>query len=81
MEIYECILALIGGVGVFILAMKLLSDSLTEIAGDRMKTLLEKIAGNRIKGVLVGALSNAVIQSSSATTIMVIGFVKPMLWT
>ena len=76
MEIYECILALIGGVGVFILAMKLLSDSLTEIAGDRMKTLLEKIAGNRIKGVLVGALTTAVIQSSSATTVMVLGFVN-----
>ena len=76
MEIYECILALIGGVGVFILAMKLLSDSLSEIAGDRMKTLLLKIAGNRIKGVLVGALTTAVIQSSSATTVMVIGFVN-----
>ena len=76
MEIYECILSLIGGVGVFILAMKLLSNSLTEIAGDRMKNLLEKIAGNRIKGVLVGALTTAVIQSSSATTVMVIGFVN-----
>ena len=76
MEIYECILALIAGVGVFILAMKLLSDSLNEIAGEKMKTLLEKIAGNRIKGVLVGALATAVIQSSSATTVMVIGFVN-----
>ena len=76
MEVYECILSLIAGVGVFILAMKLLSDSLNEIAGERMKTLLEKIAGNRIKGVLVGALVTAVIQSSSATTVMVIGFVN-----
>ena len=76
MEIYECILSLIGGVGVFILAMKLLSNSLNEIAGERMKTLLEKIAGNRIKGVLVGALVTGVIQSSSATTVMVIGFVN-----
>jgi len=76
MEIYECILSLIAGVGVFILAMKLLSDSLNEIAGERMKTLLEKIAGNRIKGVLVGALVTGVIQSSSATTVMVIGFVN-----
>ena len=76
MEIYECILALIAGVGVFILAMKLLSNSLNEIAGERMKTLLEKIAGNRIKGVLIGALVTAVIQSSSATTVMVIGFVN-----
>ena len=56
--------------------MKLLSDSLNEIAGEKMKTLLEKIAGNRIKGVLVGALATAVIQSSSATTVMVIGFVN-----
>ena len=56
--------------------MKLLSDSLNEIAGEKMKTLLEKIAGNRIKGVLVGALVTAVIQSSSATTVMVIGFVN-----
>ena len=76
MEIYECILALIAGVGVFILAMKLLSDSLNEIAGEKMKSLLEKIAGNRIKGVLIGALVTAVIQSSSATTVMVIGFVN-----
>ena len=76
MEVYECILSLIAGVGVFILAMKLLSDSLNEIAGEKMKTLLEKIAGNRIKGVLVGALVTAVIQSSSATTVMVIGFVN-----
>jgi len=76
MEIYECILALISGVGVFILAMKLLSDSLNEIAGERMKILLEKIAGNRIKGVLVGALVTGIIQSSSATTVMVIGFVN-----
>ena len=76
MEIYECILALIGGVGVFILAMKLMSDSLTQIAGDSMKRLLEKLAGNRFKGVLIGALVTAVIQSSSATTVMVIGFVN-----
>ena len=76
MQVYECILSLIGGVGVFILAMKLMSTSLNEIAGERMKVLLEKIAGNKIKGVLIGALVTAVIQSSSATTVMVIGFVN-----
>ena len=76
MEIYECILSLIAGVGVFILAMKLMSDSLNAIAGARMKAMLEAIAGNRFKGVLVGALVTAVIQSSSATTVMVIGFVN-----
>ena len=56
--------------------MKLLSDSLNEIAGERMKLILEKIAGNRIKGVLVGALVTGVIQSSSATTVMIIGLVN-----
>jgi len=81
MQVYECILSLIGGVGVFILAMKLMSDSLNEIAGERMKNLLEKIAGNRIKGVLIGALVTAVIQSSSATTVMVIGFVNANVMT
>ena len=81
MQVYECILSLIGGVGVFILAMKLMSNSLNEIAGDRMKNLLEKIAGNRIKGVLIGALVTAVIQSSSATTVMVIGFVNANVMT
>ena len=81
MEIYECILALIAGVGVFILAIKLLSDSLNEIAGEKMKILLEKIAGNRIKGVLVGAVVTAIIQSSSATTVMIIGFVNANVMT
>ena len=76
MQIYECILSLISGIGVFILAMELLSKSLNELAGERMKLLLKKIAGNRIKGVLVGALVTAAIQSSTATTIMVIGFVN-----
>ena len=76
MKIYECILSLISGIGVFILAIELLSDSLTKLAGEKMKLLLKKIAGNRIKGVLVGALVTAVIQSSTATTIMVIGFVN-----
>ena len=76
MQVYECILSLIAGVGVFIVAMKLLSDSLNELAGEKMKTLLEKLASNKIKGVLIGALVTAVIQSSSATTVMVIGFVN-----
>ena len=76
MQVYECILSLIAGVGVFILAMKLMSDSLNQIAGDSMKNLLKKLAGNRFKGVLIGALVTAVIQSSSATTVMVIGFVN-----
>ena len=76
MEIYECVLSLIAGIGVFILAMKLLSDSLNILAGEKMKSLLKKIAGNRLKGILIGAFVTAVIQSSAATTLMVIGFVN-----
>ena len=81
MQVYECIFSLITGVGVFILAMKIMSDSLKEIAGDRMKTLLEKLASNRISGILIGALVTAIIQSSSATTVMVIGFVNADVMT
>ena len=76
MEIYECILSLISGIGVFILAMKLLSESLKEFAGEKMKLFLKKITGNKIKGVLIGALVTGVVQSSAVTTLMVIGFVN-----
>ena len=81
MQVYECIFSLITGVGVFILAMKLMSDSLKEIAGEKMKSLLEKLASNRIKGILIGALVTSIIQSSSATTVMVIGFVNADVMT
>jgi phosphate:Na+ symporter len=76
MQVYECILTLISGIGVFILAMKLLSDSLKILAGEKMKALLQKIAGNKISGVFVGALVTAAIHSSAATAIMAIGFVN-----
>ena len=76
MEIYECILSLIAGIGAFMIAMELLTKSLNELAGEKMKSILQKITGNRILGVLVGAFVTAAIQSSTATTIMVIGFVN-----
>ena len=76
MEIYECILSLIGGIGEFMIAMELLSKSLNKLAGEKMKSILQKITGNRILGVLVGAFVTAAIQSSTATAIMVIGFVN-----
>ena len=81
MEVYECIFSLITGIGVFILAMKIMTDSLKELAGERMKTLLERVANNRITGVLIGAFVTAVIQSSSATTVMMIGFVNADVMT
>ena len=76
MEIYECILSLIAGIGAFMIAMELLTRSLNELAGEKMKSMLQKITGNRILGVIFGAIVTAAIQSSTATTIMVIGFVN-----
>ena len=76
MEIYECILSLIAGIGAFMIAMELLTRSLNELAGEKMKSMLQKITGNRILGVIFGAFVTAAIQSSTATTIMVIGFVN-----
>ena len=76
MEIYECILSLISGIGAFIIAMEPLSKSLNELAGEKMKLILKKITVNRIMGVIFGTVVTAVIQSSAATTIMVIGFVN-----
>ena len=76
MEIYECILSLIAGIGAFMITMELLTRSLNDLAGEKMKSMLQNITGNRILGVIFGAFVTAAIQSSTATTIMVIGFVN-----
>lgn len=70
------ILALLGGLALFLYGMQMMSGGLEAAAGNRMKAVLEKLTSNRIKGVLVGAVITAVIQSSSATTVMVVGFVN-----
>ena len=73
------ILKLLGGLALFLYGMQMMSDGLEKAAGDRLKTILEKLTSNRILGVIVGALITAAIQSSSATTVMVIGFVNARL--
>ena len=70
------IMKLMGGLGLFIYGMKLMGDGLENAAGDGLKKILEKVTSNPIKAVLVGAIVTAVIQSSSATTVMVVGFVN-----
>ena len=75
------VLALLGGLALFLYGMQMMSTGLEEAAGNRMKSILEKLTSNRIKGVLVGAAITAVIQSSSATTVMVVGFVNSGLMT
>ena len=75
------VLALLGGLALFLYGMQMMSTGLEAGAGNRMKSILEKLTSNRIKGVLVGAAITAVIQSSSATTVMVVGFVNSGLMT
>lgn len=67
---------LLGGLALFLYGMQMMSTGLEAAAGNKMKTILEKLTSNRVKGVLVGAGITAVIQSSSATTVMVVGFVS-----
>lgn len=75
------ILSLLGGLALFLYGMQMMSTGLEAAAGNKMKSILEKLTSNRIKGVLVGAGITAVIQSSSATTVMVVGFVNSGLMT
>jgi len=72
---------LLGGLGMFLYGMKMMSDGLENIAGDRMRHVLEVLTKNRLAAVGVGAGVTAVIQSSSATTVMIVGFVNAGLMT
>ena len=69
-------LKLIGSLGVFLFGMKLMSEALQKVAGTKMRQILSAMTSNRLKGVITGILITAIIQSSSATTVMVVGFVN-----
>ncbi len=73
--------SLLGGLALFLYGMQMMSNGLEAAAGNRMKQILEKLTANRVLGVLVGAGITAVIQSSSATTVMVVGFVNSGMMT
>ena len=75
-ELLETIFKFIGGLGMFIYGMNVMADGLQKSAGNKMKQLLGFLTNNRFLAVLVGALITAIIQSSSATTVMVVGFVN-----
>lgn len=70
------ILTLIGALGLFLFGMKLMSESLQKVAGSKMRQILSAMTNNRFKGVLTGLLVTTTIQSSSATTVMVVSFVN-----
>ena len=75
------LLGLLGGLALFLYGMQMMSSGLEAAAGNKMKSILEKLTANRFMGVLVGAVITAVIQSSSATTVMVVGFVNAGMMT
>ena len=80
-QLLQSLVWLLAGVGVFIVGMNFLSDALEKSAGSGMKRLLEKISNNRFSGVGIGAGVTAIIQSSSATSVMVIGLVNAGVMT
>lgn len=81
MEIVKAVLVTLGGLGVFLFGMKILGDYLQNAAGDKIKNMLGKVGNNRFAAVGIGTAVTAVIQSSSATTVMVVGFVNAGIMT
>ncbi len=77
----ETIFAVMGGLGIFLYGITLMSDSLKKIAGQKLKIILEKSTNTPIKGILVGIIITGIIQSSSATTVLVVGLVRAGLMT
>lgn len=76
MSVLSVILGLMGGLGLFLYGMELMSKSLEKVAGAKMRSVLEFFTRNRFTGMLVGVVFTAIIQSSSATTVMVVSFVN-----
>ena len=80
MQISE-VMMLLGGLGLFLYGMKLMGDGLEMAAGSRLKKIVEKLTRNKYMGALVGLIVTMVIQSSSSTTVMVVGLVNAGLMT
>ncbi|MBP3902458.1 MAG: Na/Pi cotransporter family protein [Blautia sp.] len=76
MDIFSMILSLLCGVALFLFGMQLMGDGLKSVAGNKLETLLYKLTNTPLKGILLGTIVTSVIQSSSATSVMVIGFVN-----
>ena len=75
----EIAINLMGGLALFLYGMQMMSGGLEAAAGDRMKSILEKLTTNRFVGILLGCVVTMIIQSSSATTVMVVGFVNAQM--
>ena len=81
MEYVYLVLELCGGLGAFLIGMNMMSDSMSRLAHGRLKSMLNKTANNRIAGVGIGTATTMIIQSSSATTVMVVGLVNAGIMT
>ena len=75
------ILSMAGGLGLFLYGMRIMSDSIEKVAGARLRGILERLTTNRFMGILVGVFFTALVQSSSACTVMVVSFVNSGLMT
>ena len=71
----------VGGLGVFLLGMKYMSEGLQAVSGDRLRKMISAATNNRVMGVVVGLLITCLVQSSSVTTVMVVGFVNSGIMT
>ena len=80
-ELLITIMEILGGLGIFLYGIHLMGESLKELAGDKLKMIIEKTTNTPIKGILVGALVTAIIQSSSGTTALTVGLVRAGLLT
>ena len=81
LDIFYTLLGAIAGLGVFIFGMKLMGDSLESVSGNTIKNMFSKIDNNPLLGIGIGLGTTAVIQSSSAVTVMLVGFVNANLMT
>ncbi len=75
-DLKEILFQVIGGLAIFLLGMRMMSESLQRVAGDRMRSILKRMTDNRLLGLMAGALVTAVIQSSSATSVIAVSFVN-----
>ena len=75
-ELTQSIFLIIGGLGMFLYGIKILSDGLEIIAGNQMRSILERATSNRFRGVAVGAVITAITQSSTAASVMIVGFIN-----
>ena len=77
----EIVFGLIGGLGLFLYGMTIMSTGLQKVAGNKLKSIISMLTSNRFMAVLVGAVTTMIVQSSSATTVMTVGFVNAGIMT